>query len=169
MLFKARRLGIVFANLLLIASSLTLAWLLRFEFSLPHRQVLWQALPLLLVLRLATLARFKLLHGYWSYADVRDVEEVFKAVAVGSAAFFLAERYILAVRAFPLTIYCIEPVLTMALLCGARLCPQLLRHAHESARARREQGRFWWWARSRRGHASSRTVPQRLSGSGHGR
>jgi FlaA1/EpsC-like NDP-sugar epimerase len=141
MLIKARRIVIVLINVLLIAASLLLAWALRFEFALPFRHVLLAAMPLLLLFRMAALARFNLLHGYWTYAGVRDVEDLLKALAAGSVAFFVVERYLLHIRAFPLSIYCIEPILTMALLGGARLLPQMAKQFADAMHERKSRKR----------------------------
>ena len=49
----------------LVFISLVLAWLLRFDFSLPYRHLMLTAAPILIVVRLAAIARFGLLHGWW--------------------------------------------------------------------------------------------------------
>ena len=47
----------------LIVCSLVFAWLLRFDFTLPYRSVLLFAIPVLVLLRLVTMAYFGLLRG----------------------------------------------------------------------------------------------------------
>ena len=54
----------------LISFSLVLAWLLRFDFSLPYRKVLLITLPILIGLRLAAITRFRLMHGWWKYTGI---------------------------------------------------------------------------------------------------
>src|SRR3954464_11207760 len=87
----------------LILWSLLFSWLLRFEFSIRQPSVLIGAAPVLVLLRLAAMSRFGLLHGHWRYTGVEDAAEIVKATLVGSIAFFVAMRFVLAVTAFPLS------------------------------------------------------------------
>src|SRR5882724_871099 len=73
----------------LILAALFLAWFLRFDFSLPNRQALLVAAPLLIGVRLLAVARFGLLSGWWRYVGVSDVVDIIKADVVGSAVFFV--------------------------------------------------------------------------------
>src|SRR6266851_3987550 len=110
----------------LIFLSLLLACLLRFDFSLPDRLLLFSAAPILIVIRLAPIAYFGLLHGWWRYTGVRDALDIFKAVASGSALFWLALRFALGITSFPRSIYFLEALLTACLLAGVRVGSRLL-------------------------------------------
>ena len=122
---------IAFFQALLIFTSLVLAWLLRFDFSLPYRALLLTAAPLLIVIRLVAIGRFGLLHGWWRYTGVSDALDILKAITLGSVVFFFVMRFVLGVTAFPRTIYILEAVLSMGLLAGVRLFSRILT---ESAR-----------------------------------
>jgi FlaA1/EpsC-like NDP-sugar epimerase len=111
---------------LLVFCSLVLAWLLRFDFSLPDRLILFSAAPILIVIRLAAIARFGLLHGWWKYTGVDDAVAIFKAIAVGSVAFRFFIRFGLGVVAFPQSVYILEAVLSLALLIGIRVVFRVL-------------------------------------------
>jgi FlaA1/EpsC-like NDP-sugar epimerase len=114
--------GVIFA-------SLFFAWLLRFEFTLPQKQLLgWSAL-LLIAIRLVFIRVFHLLHGWWSYAGIYDAVAVLKATAAGSAVFFLVLRYLLRNTGFPLSIYLMEFVLTATALCMVRVVSRLFAEA----------------------------------------
>ncbi|MGC2111946.1 MAG: nucleoside-diphosphate sugar epimerase/dehydratase [Candidatus Korobacteraceae bacterium] len=126
MIFRVRSSFIIVLNIALVAASLGVAWLLRFEFTLPHKDILLAALPVLVLMRLAALTRFNLLHGYWRYTGINDVADIVKATALGSLGFLVAERWILEVKAFPITIYCIEAMLTTGALCGIRFLSRML-------------------------------------------
>lgn len=121
MLLKKHAWVIVTLQALLIFGSLVAAWLLRFEFSLPHTEVLLAAAPLLLLFRLLALRRYNLFHGYWRYAGVSDALDILKAVALGSGAFFVVIRFLLGAKGFPLSIYFLEALLTASALGGARV------------------------------------------------
>jgi len=101
---------------LLIFCALILAWLLRFNFFLPDRLVLFSAAPVLIAIRLGAIARFGLLHGWWRYTDIDDAVAIFQATASGSAIFVFCMRFVLGVAAFPRTIYVLEPLLSMLFL-----------------------------------------------------
>jgi FlaA1/EpsC-like NDP-sugar epimerase len=111
---------------LLISFSLILAWLLRFDFSLPYRRMLLATLPVLILIRLAAIARFGLMHGWWKYTGLSDALDVSKAVVLGSAGFIFAVRYGMRIVAFPRSAYILEPLLTASLLIGVRICSRIL-------------------------------------------
>ena len=125
MLLKNRWVVVVVQALLILVSLVT-AWLLRFEFSLPHFSVLIQAAPLLLGFRLLAMRRYNLFHGYWRYTSIRDAADIAKAVAVGSAAFFVVLRFVLGVTVFPFSIYLLEALLTAAALGGVRVLSRIV-------------------------------------------
>jgi len=104
----------------LIICSLVLAWLLRFDFTLPHRPILLAAIPVLVLVRIAAMAYFGLLHGCWKYVGLGDGIDILKAVAAGSALFWVIMRLALG-AGFPPTLYILEAMLTAGLLVGVRL------------------------------------------------
>jgi FlaA1/EpsC-like NDP-sugar epimerase len=110
----------------LIVCSLVFAWLLRFDFSLPYRSVLLSAIPVLVLVRLGTMAYFGLLRGWWKYVGLRDGIDILKAVGTGSALFLIIMRFVLKTTAFPRTVYVLEALLTAGLLTGVRLLSRLI-------------------------------------------
>src|SRR5690348_10888563 len=117
-----RKSAIFLINTTLICAAIIAAWALRFDFHLRNAHVLLSVIPLLVLYRLAALGRFGLLHGYWRYTSVSDAIEMGKALVLSSAAFFLTVRYFLGVKAFPLSVYCIDLVVATLLLQGVRVC-----------------------------------------------
>lgn len=109
----------------LICFSLVLAWLLRFDYTLPDRITLLAAVPILIAIRLIAIWRFGLLHGWWKYTGASDVVDVAKAVGVGSMAFVLTTHYLLRLTGFPKSVYLLEPLLTSGLLIGIRIFSRL--------------------------------------------
>jgi FlaA1/EpsC-like NDP-sugar epimerase len=110
----------------LIFVSLILAWFLQFDFTLPSRRLLLSAACLLIVIRVAAIAGFGLLHGWWRYTGLSDALDVAKAVFSGSVIFFLTMRYGLRVASFPRTVYVLEPLLTAGMLLGVRILSRVL-------------------------------------------
>src|SRR6266481_1685059 len=104
-----------------IICSLILAWLLRFDFTLPYRSVLVLSIPILVITRLGAMAYFGLLRGWWRYVGIRDGLDILKAVGTGSVLFWVIMRFVLASTAFPRTIYVLEALITAVSLAGVRL------------------------------------------------
>ena len=110
----------------LVCCSLVLAWLLRFDFTLPERRTLLIAIPLLVLMRLTTMPLFGLLRGWWRYTGPRDVVDVLLAVASGSTLFCLAMRTLPVHNQFARSIFIMEALLTAGLLIGVRLLSRVL-------------------------------------------
>lgn len=110
----------------LIFVSVILAWLLRFDFTLPNRGLLFSAACLLIVIRMAAIAGFGLLHGWWRYTGLSDALDIGKAVSSGSLVFVLVMRYLLGVTSFPRAVYVLEPILTAGVLIGVRIFSRVL-------------------------------------------
>jgi FlaA1/EpsC-like NDP-sugar epimerase len=110
----------------LILVSLILAWFLRFDFTLPNRQLLFGSACLLIAIRMAAITGFGLLHGWWRYTGLSDALDVAKAVFTGSVVFVLVMRYVLQVETFPRAVFVLEAVLTAGILIGVRVFSRVL-------------------------------------------
>jgi FlaA1/EpsC-like NDP-sugar epimerase len=110
----------------LIFVSLLLAWFLRFDFTLPDRRLLFYAACLLIVIRVAAIAGFGLLHGWWRYTGLSDALDVVKSVLSGSVVFVVVMRYLLRIVSFPRSVYVLEPLLTAGILIGVRIFSRVL-------------------------------------------
>ncbi len=128
LLVRQRFWAITLFHFFLITTSIVIAWLLRFDFRIPFPTLLLGCVPILILFRVAALARFNLLHGYWRHSGVTDVIDIGKAVTLGSLAFFVTTRYVLGRYEFPLSIYILEAIVTTAGLAGARLCAMALKN-----------------------------------------
>jgi FlaA1/EpsC-like NDP-sugar epimerase len=118
-----------------VFGSLQLAWLLRFDFSLPDRKVLFTAAFVLVTIRLLTFAKFDLLHGWWLYTGMSDAAAIVKAIGAGSAAFWIVSRVFPFTRGFPRAVFVLEAILSGVSLAGVRL---LSRAIAESVRSDRQ-------------------------------
>ena len=121
-----RRALIAFVQTSLVCFSLVSAWLLRFDFTLPYRALLFAAMPLLVLIRLGAMAYFGLFRGWWRYTGVRDGIDILKAVGTGTVLFWVIMRLVLRVSAFPRTIFVLEPLLTAGLLVGVRILSRVV-------------------------------------------
>ena len=131
-LLRCRSLLVLVSQMALILCSLVCAWLLRFEFRMPDQTLLWAAAPVLIVVRLVAMPFFNLVHGWWRYTGISDAVDVLKAILAGSLAFVLIVRYGLGLKAFPMSIYALEALITFTLLTGIRVLSRMLA---ESVRA----------------------------------
>lgn len=111
---------------MLVLCSLALAWLLRFDFGVPYRNLFLTSVVLLIAIRLPLFGYFGLFRGWWSYAGTKEGLDIVKAVATGSAIFWVVMRYGLGRVQFPRSVYVLEALLTLGLLVGIRLISRLL-------------------------------------------
>jgi FlaA1/EpsC-like NDP-sugar epimerase len=123
---RCRSLLVLISQVGLILCSLVGAWLLRFEFRLPDPSLLWTVAPILIIVRLAVMPFFNLMHGWWRSTGINDAIDVMKATLAGSIAFLLIVRYGLGLNGFPLSIYALEGLITFTLLSGVRVLPRML-------------------------------------------
>jgi FlaA1/EpsC-like NDP-sugar epimerase len=121
MSLNVRNSGILLLHVVLVFLAALSAWALRFEFHLPNLQLLLTVVPILIIYRLVALARFGLLHGYWRYTGLHDGIDMAKALVFSSVAFSFSIRYVLGIKAFPLSVYCLELLLAAFVLLGVRL------------------------------------------------
>src|SRR5436190_5374530 len=75
----------------LVVLSNWLAFLLRFDWSLPPyaREAFWQTLPWLVAIRALAFIPFRLNDGLWRYASIYDVRAIVGAVTASSLTFLL--------------------------------------------------------------------------------
>jgi FlaA1/EpsC-like NDP-sugar epimerase len=105
----------------LIVFSVVFAWLLRFDFTLRDRNILFGAIPFLLLCRIAAITRFNLLHGNWRYTGVHDAGEIVGSTLLGSLGFIVSYRFVLDVKQFPISVYVIELLLTGFFITAVRV------------------------------------------------
>jgi FlaA1/EpsC-like NDP-sugar epimerase len=131
-LLRCRSVLVLVSQAGLILCSLVCAWLLRFEFRMRDPNLLWAVAPILIMVRLAVLPFFNLMHGWWRHTGIDDAVDVVKAILTGSLPFFLIVRYGWGLKDFPLSVYVLEALITFMLLIGVRVLSRMLA---ETARA----------------------------------
>ena len=85
------------------------------------------ALPMLIAVRLSTLAVFRLHQGLWRYVSVADLLQIIKASTVGSLIFAALAITLFDRSEFPISIYLIDWAGNILLLGGTRMGVRLLR------------------------------------------
>jgi FlaA1/EpsC-like NDP-sugar epimerase len=140
-LIRHRRAASEALHAALAAAALASAFLLRFEFVLDpgYRQMLWRALPLVLVVKWIVFRGFALRDLAWRDMGFEDLARLAAAAATASLAATGLIRVALR-DAFPRSIYVLDGLLCLAFLAAARGATKKLfdwRRAAEAARAPR--------------------------------
>lgn len=127
-----RRSLVVAIHLLLWSGAFLGAFLLRFEFVLDERyqQMALQALPLVLVLRVASFAYRRLFHGIWRYTGSADLVNLLVTTSASSVLFLLA-AYMLGIQGIPRSILIIDWLLALTAVGGVRFGIRKLRELAE--------------------------------------
>jgi FlaA1/EpsC-like NDP-sugar epimerase len=111
-------------DILLLASSLYIAHLVRFDFNIPseHLQLFYKILPLVLITKLIIFFYFDLYRGMWRYTSVTDLFNIIKASIIStllivSVILFSPRRFL----GFPRSVFIIDWCLTILFISGVRL------------------------------------------------
>ena len=125
-----------------IVSSILFAFLLRFDFQLSTsmRELFWQVLPVVLVVKLFVFLSFRFYRNLWRYASLRDAIDIARVVTVAS---LVTALFLVAIGGFaplPRSILCIDWFLLLITVAASRLAWRFYREvsmAHESGRGPR--------------------------------
>jgi len=128
--FLIRRLLIILWHILGCIVTYILAFLLRFDASIPPSQfkILFQTLPLLCVCCVFVFAIFKLHSGIWAYFSINDLPKILFA-SIGTVALFLFLGFLIYRELFsqlPRSILLMEMVLLTLWTSGGRYVNRLL-------------------------------------------
>jgi FlaA1/EpsC-like NDP-sugar epimerase len=131
MLTKRRILVFLF-DLILVSLSLCLAFLLRFDFSIPQPEInlFWECLMVVLVVKPLVFIAIGFYQNLWNYASVQDAIEIFKGVSFAS---ILTTFSILFLRQFtpvPRSVFILDWFLLFAFLSASRLIWRIYRESY---------------------------------------
>ncbi|HEX5830938.1 MAG TPA: nucleoside-diphosphate sugar epimerase/dehydratase, partial [Gemmatimonadaceae bacterium] len=121
-LLRHRLAVILVGHLILVPLGYWVAFALRFDFRVPPRfqALFWSTLPLLIVLRFATLWEFGLHRGHWRHFGIGDAIELLKAIALGTLLFLVAVYAVTELRGVPRSIFVLEGAVALLLIGGVR-------------------------------------------------
>jgi len=124
-----KKLILIILDLLLIAASYYLAFLIRFEGDIPENYLLTfkTSLSMFIIIRLSMFLYFKLYSGYYRYASINDLNQILKAVTTGSILIVLPAMFF-GYGTIPRGVFVIEWLVMIILLGGSRF---LIRSARE--------------------------------------
>ena len=78
-------------DILLLASSLYAAHLVRFDFNIPHQNLhlLYWMLPFVLVIKIVSFFYFDLYRGMWRFTSIADLFNIIKASSISTLLIIL--------------------------------------------------------------------------------
>jgi len=120
-----------FLTLGIFLSAYCLAFLVRFEFSVPPQMagVMWQTIPILVIAKVAGFFASGQFRGWWRYVSIKDVLPIAAGTALGSVLFAVGVWGVWGPTHIPRSIYLLDWLNTLALVLGARY---LIRMGRES-------------------------------------
>jgi FlaA1/EpsC-like NDP-sugar epimerase len=131
MLTKRRILVFIF-DLVLISMSLCLAFLLRFDFSIPQPEInlFWECLMVVLVVKPLVFIAIGFYQNLWNYASVQDALEIFKGVSFASILTAFAVLFLRQFTPVPRSIFLLDWFLLFAFLSASRLIWRVYRESY---------------------------------------
>jgi FlaA1/EpsC-like NDP-sugar epimerase len=128
LLSRGRRPLVIGIQLVLVALANHVAFLLRFDGSIPPSEILIEQLmlPWLLLIRGVTFAKFGLYRGMWRYAGIWELRNIFISVVLSSGAFVLATTAV-GPMSYPRSVFVIDALVLTCFLGGIRLLARLRR------------------------------------------
>lgn len=134
-----RRCFVVACHTALFATSLSLAFLLRLEFTLSDSMaaLLQQSLWACVAVKVGVCLLFGLDHGWWRYVGLPDLRRVFFANCVASLV-FAGYAVIVFGRSYPRSVYIIDFLLSFLFTAGARFAVRLYNESflHDFAKSK---------------------------------
>jgi len=141
-IYKRRILFVIANQCFIIASSLLVAFLLRFDFRLTDQfwQTIWRLLPPLMIIKLSIFWRAGLFRGWWRYVSMADLVDILKANFFGSLGFVLYAVFVLRLENIPRSVLILDGVLCFLLIGGVRFLTRAFRENYLPMPLNRRQG-----------------------------
>lgn len=128
-MFNIKRVFVFFLDIALIATSLYLSFLLRFDFSIPFDQfeALREALAVVLIAKPALFALSGMYRNIWRYASLQDAYQIFKVVTFSSFASGFLLVFMEGPHALPRSIYILDWLILFSSVFASRLVWRIYR------------------------------------------
>ncbi len=129
MKFSQYRIAIVVHDLFMVSVAWLLAFLSRYNFSLPDAEwnIFLATLPAVMVVQGLALWWTKLYRGLWRFASIPDLWNIVRAVTVGVTGVGLVLFFLTRLEGVPRSIFALYPVYLVLLLGGPRLAYRMLK------------------------------------------
>jgi len=109
-----------------------LAYLLRFNFSLPEgiTAAIWQTLPWVVALQSMVFLKFGLYRGIWRFASIPDLKRILLAVGVAALAVAALLPFLHLPVIVPRSVLVLDPLLLMLMMGGSRFAYRAWKEHH---------------------------------------
>ena len=126
-------------NLLVATTAYLLAFVLRFDLSIPppYRSVVGATLPLLLACKLVGFSALRLFSGWWHHVTLCDVSDIARGNLLASVLFLAVMVFTGIVEGFPRSIFLLDLLLCTAMMTGGRVAVRLVREFDRRSAIRR--------------------------------
>ena len=121
-ILKYRKVIIILHQTVLLAATYYLAFLLRFDFSIPGpmQNVFLQTLPVFLVVKLIAFFYFRLFRGWWRYIGMSDLLDIIKAALSSAVVIFGILYFARGMIGYPRSVFILDAMLTVIVIGGVR-------------------------------------------------
>ncbi|HIJ94476.1 MAG TPA: polysaccharide biosynthesis protein [Desulfuromonadales bacterium] len=132
-----RRLFVFLSDTLLISIALCLAFLLRFDFSIPQQQqeLFWECLLVVMIVKPLVFLVTGLHTNLWRYASIQDAVEIFKSVTLSSILAVSAVFFLRQFSPIPRSIFVLDWFLLFAFMAASRLVWRFWRETYIVSRS----------------------------------
>ncbi len=138
-----RRILEVVVDFILICIAYISAYLLRFEgvLSLGNQELIFNSLPIILVIKFLVFFKFGLYRGIWRYVGISDLTNILKAVTVGSIASVIGLLFIWHFAGYSGAVFIIDWVLLFMLVSGSRILERVYKEFFDNINSNNRNGR----------------------------
>ena len=137
LIIKYRRALVVVVQLGLVILSNQIAFLLRFDGSIPGwaLETTMRTLPWLVLIRGLVFVPFRLYEGLWRYTGLWDLRNIIAGTLASSVVFLLFLAATFGLRGYPRSVFIVDAVLLVCMLSGIRLTRRLYREIRRPKKA----------------------------------
>jgi len=117
----------VLMDALLVVSCFFLAYLFRFEFQIPEKELasFARTWPYVLIIKMASFFFFRLYKGMWRYTSLVDFVNVVKAIVASSLVLMAGILLVYRFQGYPRSVFIIDGFLTFVAIGGIRVVIRL--------------------------------------------
>ncbi len=133
-LLRYRRLFIVATHVLLIGLAYLLAFMLRFDFTLPQAflPVFLKTLPLVIVAKTLVFYYFGLFRGLWRYVSTNDLWQILKSNVAATVCFIVGNVFMFRLDNFPRSIFLNDFIICTFLVGGVRFLTRIIKEKYRN-------------------------------------
>jgi FlaA1/EpsC-like NDP-sugar epimerase len=131
-MFAKRRYSVLILDTALVGIALCLAFLLRFDFSIPPEEItlFWECLAVVFVVKPLVFISLGFYNNLWRYASLQDAVELLKGTVFASILSAFVVLYIRQFAPVPRSIFLLDGLLLFVLIAASRLIWRVYRETY---------------------------------------